>query len=708
MTEPLTLDDGSRTATPPESSEGGARGSGKLRAGWKTLGLPLRAVRGAWVAAAAVLVYYAATMARDLSFYDSAELALVAVEGGLGHPLGQPLHTLLGWLVTFVPGVPPLLALNFLSALFTALAVIPLVSLAEGLAGRGAESPSAEPALPAEASGRVRLQAWLRPEVLLPLGVALVFLHPVLWENGTRVEVYALAFGCGAWGAARAGATLAPRPEGGGGWLGAGVALGLAASANAFMAFVIALGLAPALGLALYRRRLGAFALLRAAAGGLLGLLPFLYVPLVAHRTGAFVWGAPTSGEALSRYLTNADFAHNRGMTAAGFFAHVWEWSGWALENGLLPVVALGLVAHGAWGRRAGLGRGFGAIVFLGIVYVLCINVIFYPEVTDYLGYLSLPVGVLGAGVAALVARGLEAPGRRRWLVGLLGVVTLVSLVAAPPTPFERTRHRDRLARILSEGALGDAPRGAVLLVSSDHWAFPLLYLQEVERRRPDVVVVPIGLSGASWYWAHLRRRHPGLRDFALRGTGGRVGRMRRFREANPGRPWLFEDFSTAAVYGVPACPGRWLVGDAKACEGSGEEEPDRLTEALEREVDRIGAGSPPAAAVIARVSLDRGELLWRYGLPREALRALRAGVPSAERPSLPKAALDRLPGAGRLSAPPLTWAHDVLIGHPARNLFLAAQILAAAGAEPEARAHLRAAAAAGLPEARRALGEKH
>jgi hypothetical protein len=42
-----------------------------------------------------------------------------------------------------------------------------------------------------------------------------------------------------------------------------------------------------------------------------------------------------------------------------------------------------------------------------------------------------------------------------------------------------------------------------------------------------------------------------------------------------------------------------------------------------------------------------------------------------------------------------------VLIGHWSRNLYLAAKLLHAAGAEDAARAHLRAAAAAGLPEAK-------
>jgi hypothetical protein len=538
--------------------------------------------------------------------------------------------------------------------------------------------------------------------VLLPAGVSLLFAHPALWENGTRVEVYALAMLCGVWAVARAAATLAPRRAGGAGWFGVGVGLGLTASANAYMATIAAAGLAPALLGALWRRRLGGWGLARAVGGGLAGLLPFLHLPLTAGRTDVFVWGAPTSGEALSRYLRNADFAHNRGLGLSGFIDHLGSWSLWAVDHGLLPLLALGLLAHGLWGRRAGLGRLWAPVALGLTVTVLCINVIFWPRVTDYLGYLSLPVSVLGAGAWVAVLRLARAPGIRRRLAGalagLLAAVLLGSLALAPPAVHERTRHRDQLARVLAAGALRDAPPRAIVVVEADHWAFPLLYLQEVEKRRPDVVILPYGLSGASWYWAHLHRRHPALRRFALRGPGGRVGRFQRFRAANPDRPVLYATFALAVTLGRPGCPGRWLLRDRNACGHPGARGPDRLTEALGEQVDRIGAGSPPAGRVIAHVALERGLILWRYGLPAAALRAFRAGVPADHRPPPP-----RLNGgtAGRLRGPPHRWEKPVLIGHWSRNLYLAAKLLHAAGAEDAARAHLRAAAAAGLPEAK-------
>ena len=82
----------------------------------RLLGLPVRSRRTTALAAGALFAFYVFTMCRSVSMYDSPELALVAEQLGLGHPFGQPLHTLLGWLSTRLPGIDPLIALNGLSA----------------------------------------------------------------------------------------------------------------------------------------------------------------------------------------------------------------------------------------------------------------------------------------------------------------------------------------------------------------------------------------------------------------------------------------------------------------------------------------------------------------------------------------------------------------------------------------------------------------
>jgi hypothetical protein len=653
---------------------------------WSTLWLPLESRGPAWVASAAVAVVVLLTMSRDLWYFDSAELAIAAVQGGLSHPPGHPLHAVLGFLASHVPGVPPLVGLNALSALAAALTVIPVASLAETMAGPPA--PDAP------------VRSWQR--VLSPAAIAVLAVHPVLWENATRIEVYTLAVGLALWSVAFvAGVLTGPeacrKPRR---WAAAGLGLGLAAATNPLVAALAAAAAAPGLLTALVRRRIGPAHVVWTLVGLAVGLLPYSYVFLVGTREDVFVWGAPLRGELLWRYLAFADFEQNVGTSHGTFGSNLVEVLGWTITSGVLPIVVIGLAAHLILGARTGLGRGSAPICLGATCAWLASNEVLYPDVSDYQGYLMLPTWLLVAGVAALLAR----LGTRRSMIltAALGAALATSVALAPPPLFVRTRHRDRVARMLAEGALRSAPPDAIVIVSSDHWGFPLMYLQEVERQRPDVVVLARGLSGASWHWNRIFRQHPDLTRIELRGPGGQPARIRRFRAANPDRPVLFESWEEAREIGDPGCTGPWLLHDRNACPDDAALAaaiPDELTPRVESAVADLGHGEPTAGRVLAKVSLDRGTALWRLGRTTDALRALRAGVPHDVLPPLRSVALDGVPAfSGSL---PL-WSDGRSIGHYSRNLFVAGNLLWTAGARDDALAHGAAAAAEGLPEALR------
>lgn len=657
---------------------------GAARPSWSTLWLALPSRRATWITVGVVAVYYLATMSRDLSFYDSAELAMVAWQGGLSHPPGHPLHTAFGWLMSHLTWFRPLLGLNAASAIPAALAVIPSTSLAWLLAG-GDDAP--------------RGPRWFPTHIILPAFIGIVATHAALWELASRVEVYALTGFFALWALARTSTLLVNQPSQRGAWLGAGIGFGLAASTNPVIATFCAAALVPTLLIRLVQRQLDIKPLLWIIVGGIVGLTPFLYIPLVAGREDAFVWGAPTGGEALRRYLTGADFAHNQGTSIAVIGKHTIQWLGWAVDNGLAALLICGLFAHLSWGRKAGLGRTAFLLVFVGALFFISYNQVFFVDVTDYLGYM-LPASLLaGAGAAALLSR-ISTHGRRGpTLAAIFAVALSLSIFTAPPTVFVRSRHADVLARNLAEGALRNAPDDAVILVASDHWVFPMLYVHEVEGLRPDVVILPRGLSGASWYWAYMQRRHPELERFELRGPGGQPARIRRFLAANPSRPLLYEDWYQAVSIGRrPGCVGPWLLHDENACpppsHASGV---DELSAAVNRALTQLGSGSPTTDAVCANVTLARGEMHWRFGDLDSALRSLRAGIPTNRRPPLPE--------GYELEGPPLRgplprWRRPVAIGAADRNLYLAGTLLGTAGIEDAALAHIIEAAQNGLPEA--------
>jgi hypothetical protein len=654
-----------------------------------TLGLPLRDARAAWVGAALVFAHFTVTMTRDLSVYDSAELALVGARLGLGHPTGQPLHTLLVALLTRLPGLATLTGAVLASALPGALLVFPIVSLAEWWQTR--ESSGAH--LPAPSLLAVVLASTATP----------------WWEPSTRVEVYALGSLFCIVHVAQLARLAGPgsRPSARA-LLATGATLGLAASVHPLIAVVHGLGAVALLLEAMHARRLDVRGGLTLVAGGLLGLLPYSWVPLAHLRAPyEFVWGADGDAGALGRYLRGEDYSGNLAYgDATLLLSHLRALAEHALSAGFaLPLLA-GSVAAVATARGR---RGSVAAVLIppAMALLLAGNTVFDVEVLDYLGYLMGPFALAVAGLAAALASARSRRARVLAATALAAGALVVLATASGPRPWERTRARDALLRTAVTGALTEAPRGSLLLVAADHWVAPLLYVQEVEGRRPDVVVVAAGLASSSWYWRHLRARHPDLPDFLLRGRGGRSGRLRRLLDAVRGRAVLVDSDELARQLGLPPCGVGFLIWTGDAC-AAGHPDADAATLALEGALAPLGLGSPLADAVGASIGLERGTALARLGRLRAGRRALLAGVPPALRPTdLPPSAQPRAratPGEDE-GAPPLlgplpTWRRPRTLGDPARNLWLAARFSDAAGDGAAAASLTAAAAALGLPEA--------
>jgi hypothetical protein len=635
-----------------------------------SLGLPVRERGAAAGAILALFAYYVASMARDLSLYDSGELALAAVQLGLGHPPGQPLHTLLGFCLSRLPGIAPLVGVGLASALPAALTLLPATSLAQGLLGQH----------------RSRMLDRAVPWLLAALG-----LHPALWEPATRVEVYALATFFAVWAAARL------QSAGPGVTLQAGIALGLAASANPMVALCMGVALAPGLLLRVSREAGSTRALAGAVGGGLLGLLPYAYLAFVARRSDVMVWGAPRDAVSLWRYLSLRDYTHNQHVPFADFVGHLLAWFGWAAEHGLLVPILLGIAGWIARGSRSRIGRLTSPLLLALLVSVISSNAVWDLDVPDYNGYTASAIWLLCAGAVAACAE--ICATRFATAGGLLAAGMALSAMFSPPAVFARTRHRDRLARELAEQVLREAPPHAIVVSLSDGFAGSLFYVQEAEHQRPDAVVLAYGLARSSWHWERIYRMHPELTPIALKGPGGTPGRVRRFLDANPGRSVLIENASIAAELGLSACAGGLYLRAREGCE-AGSSEPFDAPGLLSRNLQALGEGSPSAAGAIALTAFQLGESLWRIDRPDAAYATLLSGVPVRNRPGVTPSP-EHLRRAAPLRRPLPPWRRGAALGDPARNLFLAALLCQAAGLEEAAAELGRAAAALGLPEAR-------
>ncbi len=621
--------------------------------------MPLRAPGSAWLATSAVALYYVASMARDLSLYDSGELALAAVQLGLAHPPGQPLHTLLGHVFAHVPYLPALVGVNLLSALPGALALVPAASLADQLLGA-----RARPIV-------VRLVPWF---------LALFALHPALWEPATRVEVYALATFLCVWSLAASFERPSP--------FAIGLALGLAAAANPVIALIT--------GVAVAHRVLQARRWPLAIASGLLALALYAYVPLVANRTDVMVWGAPRDFERALRYFLLRDYALHHGISLRAWATHVADWFVASRDRGLVPWVVIGSIAC------AVLGRPSLVLVFALSLAYIALNVVWHVEIPDYDGYLGAGLWVLAAAVLAAGLRSYAQPALQRGS-GLLTLITVIATLAAEPNLGQRTRSEDRLARTLAERVLEEAPARAIVIAETDAVTGALFYLQGAERARSDVTVLAYGLASSSWHWEELLRSHRDLAAFELRGPGGRAGRVQRMLAANAARPVLLERFATGRALGLTMCAGGLYLRAGAAC--SERARPDRaVIGLLARQLAALDDGSPGTSGAIAQLSYGLGEAWWRLGHATAAHDVLLAGVPLRARPARRAGAIEHAP-ALPLSAAGMHFTREAALGDPGRNLFLAGAIVGAAGQRELAVAYLEAAAAAGLPEARAAVG---
>lgn len=622
------------------------------------LGLRVRSRRAVGAVSIALFAYYAYTMSRSLSLYDSPELALVAEQLGLGHPFGQPLHTLLGALVTRLPGIDPLVALNGLSALAGALTVIPVTSIAETL-------------FDASRNDAEQARRFVAPTV------GLAGLLPALWEPATRIEVYPLAVLFAAWAVAYLAPTLcrADPDAKAGVFARAGFAFGLSASANPLCAVGAALAIVPRLVLGASRRVIRPKHLLGVFGGGVAGLLPYAYVFFTAHRTDVVVWGAPTNATSIRHYFFGADFTPKQVGSAEAWWAHVTDFLSWSLQDGLFAVIVAGLVGLLAFRGPSWLGPTLLVVPTSFMVAFVARNGVFAPDVLDYLGYLALPVWIAAGGLGLFVARiAIDRPARG--IAALLLVAACTTL--APPNLFKRSRHRDFYTERLAFEALRSAPRNAILLIERDHWVGPTWYLQEQLGIRPDVVPIAYGLGSSSWYWDHVYRAHPDLHPFDLRGPGGKVGRFKRFLEANDDRPRQVERVGLAEVLSLPTCPADWLLDVRENCVPN-VHTPKIVTDAA-KTLNELGGGSPGTDGLLALVTFDRGHDLWRHGLPRAAVAALLAGVPLDEDEELDLSTIPERIEPQAVQAP--RYQPAVALGHPARNLHYAALIARATRAE--------------------------
>lgn len=421
------------------------------------------------------LALYLRTLARSVTWIDGGELAAAAATLGIAHPPGYPLFTLLGHLFAQLPAGAVYSRIALLSAAATAGASLVLFRLLWSLV-RPSGGSGWEHGLSLAAS----------------LGGALLFsIADSPWSQAVVVEVYALHALLVALLLAACVRLVTPGMRAplytAGFWFGVGLA-------HHLTMVLLAPTLLAALVFAWRDRSRGTPLTARSIAIALgvtiSPLALYLYLPIRSRLGPAVNWDYP---ESWFRFVSHATAAQYRPMLSA-HGVQVDELQVFFTQQ--LPREATFVFPLLALGGAILLGRARPRLLWLSLPPVVaCViyNALYMiPDISVY--YLPvLLIGALWAGVAlAAIGRRCAragSPARFGFLLALLGLIVWPAL---------RNFERNDLSRNRSAAAYGRdllqqcAPNAIVFSDDPNHVSQPMLYLQQVERLRPDVVILDL------------------------------------------------------------------------------------------------------------------------------------------------------------------------------------------------------------------------
>lgn len=461
----------------------------------------------AFALAVGVFFVYLRTLCPTLYWGDCGEMALTAATLGIPHPTGYPLYCLLGKAWTLLlPFGTVVWRMNVLSAVFGSLAIACLYG-----AGRACRLPKpvalASAGLLAFSSTFWQQALITETYTLAALFTCLLLLLAARWNaNGRRasdLRLLALAYGF----------TLTSHQTN-------------TLFLPGFVLFV--LWSEPRL------RRLADRAVrrewLQTLGLGALPLLTYLYLPLRARTHPVYNWGDPETLSAFYYHVTARIFAPLMFQPHPADILnrlHVWAVN-LPLEFAwpLLTLAVLGLVCFWRQPESRPLA--------LMLTWIFCMDVVFVVNYAIYNGYiyfipcyivLSLCIGRGLLGVWSALEPRLASGGRPA--LSALAAACAVALI-----PVQGWQHRavdlsgNWTCEDYGRNLLASVPPHGILIENGDDTASSVvLYLQNVERVRPDVILIRRGLLAGIfdpnsqtwanfWYLDSVKRVYPRVRSF--------------------------------------------------------------------------------------------------------------------------------------------------------------------------------------------------
>src|SRR5207248_2560621 len=473
------------------------------------------------------------------------ELILAAHGLGVAHPPGFPLWVMLAHLASLVPLGNVAVRINFLDAIFAALAcavltlvVAQLMLTAAYLAtskrskkgaqsrSRGASSTSS--AARDEDSGIDRLLVFAPA---LGAGLLMAFSR-TLWSYATIAEVYTLNtllilivfFLMLRWRRLVTQTILSARLHTGAavtkhdGWLYTAAAVfGLALGDHH-----VTVGLTlPAVAVIVWRtqglrfftsRRLLYAALI--SIGALVAV--YAYLPFAASRWPVINWGNPRSLQEIWWHITGRQYRVFLSFTPNVVGTQFVEFCRMALREfgpAWLPVAVV--LAFAGFTNAYKTDRT--SFWFLSIVVISNLAYDLSYQIAENKDAYYLPVFIsiaiaAGPGIRWLIQMNFSkstAANKPYWVTAIALLLVFATAFAAN-LPFNNRRHYF-IAHDYAENLLSTVGPDGLLVTQDWQVVSPMFYVQEIEHRRRDAKVIDLNLLRRSWYFDYLKRAHPDL-----------------------------------------------------------------------------------------------------------------------------------------------------------------------------------------------------
>jgi len=463
-------------------------------------------MHGSWIIGSVSFVVYLFFQAQGIFTGDSGDLVTAAALGGVPHPPGYPIYTLLGWLVSHVP----LFTVSWRIALLSSFPHAMTVALVYALIYRMTKGN-----ILASIFGAITLLTnylfflySTTPEVfaLFDLFIVGVWYALIMWREEKHIGYFYAAF----------------------------FIYGLSFSHHHLMIFLL-----PAVAFFIWNHRhlfyrstqvytMSVFGALL----GMLGFLPYLYIPIAARYDSIINWDRAVNISAFVRLVTRADYGT---FVSGGTF-------GQTMHERLLAIEAYGEFIRVDW---TWIGIGFvilGVIVWLRnakiwgmtwIIAVICMGPLFFfyasfPIVNRFaLGTYErflLPSYVFfalasGVGFSSLLTtiRSLTilryTPKKMAQIAFLVGVTFMIYPLSIGGMTAWRFwgLSSDRTAEYLGRDILSTATYGSTVLLGQDTPLFTTQYVRYVLGVRPDLAVIHSARLPLKDYQIVLKKHFPYL-----------------------------------------------------------------------------------------------------------------------------------------------------------------------------------------------------